>query len=145
MERKSDKVGGREKIFREVVEMGAEKFVNLTPHTITIIKENGEKVEIPSAGVARIKQTEEKIAEVNGITITKTSYGELEIPANLDLKGKLVIVSSLVAQASQKFLELGVKGVLVPNTGPTPLGAVRDADGRIVGVRSLILVAGSLD
>ena len=121
------------------------EFVNLTPHSITIIPEKGKKVEIPSMGIARLKQEEIPEGRIGDIPIVSTIYRDLEIPEGVDITGKWIIVSSVVAQgASQELLARGARGVLVPNTGPTPNGAVRDENGRIVGVRSLILVAGKL-
>ncbi len=120
-------------------------FVNLTPHNVTVLTENGE-MNIPSAGVARLQQKEEVCGQLGEIPVVRTQYGELQLPEGVDITGKHIIVSQLVAQgAADKLLARGAKSVLVPNTGPTPNGAVRDEQGRIKGVRSLVLVAGSLE
>jgi len=121
-----------------------ERFVNLTPHDIVVVGER--EITIPSAGVARLQQREEAVGTIGEIPVVKTAYGELQLPEGVEIDGKYVVVSALVAQgAADKLLELGAEAVFVPNTGPGPNGAVRDEKGRIVGVRSLILVAGSLD
>jgi len=118
--------------------------VNLTPHPITIITEKGE-ITIASSGVARLSQTEEKVGTIGEIPIVRSAYGELQLP-NVEIKGRYVIVSTLVAQgAASKLLEKGAKAIFVPNTGSSQLGAVRDEQGRIRGVKSLILVAGELE
>jgi hypothetical protein len=119
--------------------------VNLTPHSLSIYTQRGV-VEIPSAGVARLSQSEEQVGAIGEIPVVKTCYGELQLPEGVEIDGKYVVVSALVAQgAADQLLARGAKAVLVPNTGPTPNGAVRDEQGRIKGVRSLILVAGSLE
>ena len=121
------------------------EIINLTPHNVVVITKQGE-IAIPSSGVARLSQKEEVCGQIGDIPVVCTQYGELQLPEGVDITGKFVVVSALVAQgASDKLLELGAKAVLVPNTGPTELGAVRDEHGRIKGVRSLILVAGSLE
>jgi len=121
------------------------EIVNLTPHPLTLITDKGE-LSIPSSGVARLSQSEEQVGAIGSVPVVKTCYGELQLPEGVEIDGKYVVVSALVAQgAADKLLELGAKAVLVPNTGPTPNGAVRDESGRIKGVRSLILVAGSLE
>jgi hypothetical protein len=117
------------------------EFVNLTPHPVNIITEKSE-ITIPSSGVARLKQSECPEGKIGEIPIVRTLYGELELPPDVDINGKFVIVSNLVASvASQELLFRGAKAILVPNTGS---GAVRDEQGRICGVKSLILVAGEL-
>ena len=125
--------------------MVEERFINLTPHDVVIVVGDRE-ITIPSAGVARLQQRERVMGNVNGIPITQTEYGELQLPEGVELNGRYVVVSALVAQgAADRLLDLGAKAVFVPNTGPTEHGAVRDENGRIKGVRSLILVAGSLE
>jgi len=122
------------------------EILNLTPHPLTIYSEGGEEITVPSAGALRLQQREERCGQLGEIPVVRTQYGELELPEGVDITGKFVVVSTLVAQgAADKLLELGAKAVLVPNTGPTSYGAVRDETGRIKGVRSLILVAGSLE
>jgi len=125
--------------------MSVAEFVNLTPHPIVVVT-NGKEITIPSAGVARLQQREEVVGTTGEIPVVRVVYGELQLPEGVEIDGKYVIVSALVAQgAADRLLELGAKAVLVPNTGPTEHGAVRDENGRIKGVRSLILVAGSLE
>ena len=118
--------------------------INLTPHPLVLISESGEVI-IPSSGAARLSQSEEVCGQIGDVPVVCTQYGELQLP-DVDIAGKYVVVSQLVAQgAADQLLARGAKAVLVPNTGPTPNGAVRDEQGRIKGVRSLILVAGSLE
>jgi len=120
------------------------EIVNLTPHDLTVYVD-GKVISVPSSGAARLSQKEEVVGSLGEIPVTRTAYGELQLPEGVDIRDKYVVVSILVAQgAGDKLLELGAKAVFVPNTGPTGYGAVRDENGRIQGVKSLILVKGSL-
>jgi hypothetical protein len=109
--------------------MNGVKFVNLTPHEITIVR-GDEKIVIPPSGlVARVRATEEKVGEVDGIPVVVVNYGDVEnLPAPED--GTIYLVSQIVLGAVR-----GRSDVLAPNTGK---GAVRDAHGNVAGVTSLI-------
>ena len=106
------------------------EFVNLTPHEITLVREDGEVVKIPPSGqVARVKVEQEEIKKVAGIPVVRTKFGGVEglpEPEN----GKIFIVSSIVAQAAAK---LGRTDVVAPDTSPQ--GVIRDENGRIIGVK----------
>ncbi len=106
------------------------EIVNLTPHEITLVREDGEVMKIPPSGqVARVKVEQEVVNEINGISIVRTKFGDIEgLPEPQD--GKIFIVSSLVAQAAAK---LGRTDVVAPDTSPQ--GVIRDENGRIVGVK----------
>ncbi|GIV86608.1 MAG: hypothetical protein KatS3mg054_0637 [Chloroflexus sp.] len=108
-------------------------FVNLTPHTITIVH-NDAKIEIPPSGnVARVTSSMEVVGEINGIPVSRATYGSVEgLPAPQD--GTVYIVSSLVLSA----LAGSRPDVVAPDTSPT--GAVRDEAGRIVGVRGFQII-----
>jgi hypothetical protein len=104
------------------------KLINLTPHEITIISEEGDFRLTPSGEVARATSTTEVVGEVNGIEVVKSTFGSvtgLPEPA----EDTIYIVSLLVLQA----LKGQRTDVVGPDTGPE--SAVRDADGRIVGVK----------
>lgn len=105
------------------------EFVNLTPHPITLVRENGETTTIPPSGVvARVAVKREKIGELNGFPVHRSIFGEVEgLPEPQD--GVVYIVSFPVLQALQ-----GKRSdVVAPDT--TPQGAVRDENGQIIGVR----------
>jgi len=57
------------------------EFVNLTPHEIKIVGEDGEiKLVIPPSGkLARVSTKQVKVGEVNGIPIVKTEFGEVVV------------------------------------------------------------------
>ena len=109
--------------------------VNLTPHEINIYNDKNEKVlSIPSSGVARAKQTRELIGylELNGVKvpINISSYGEPEgLPEKS--RGTLYLVSPILLSSSARSDLVGV------DTGPG--SSVRDENGRILGVKNLLL------
>lgn len=104
------------------------EFVNLTPHTITIIKEDGENIIIaPSGIVARCKATNIAVGEINGVPVVKAVYGEVEgLPAPQE--DKYYLVSGFVMTALQGS---GRTDVLKPEE------FVRDENGVIIGCRKL--------
>jgi len=61
--------------------MESVKFVNLTPHEIKIVGEDGkEKLVIPPSGrVARVKTEQKVVGYLNGIPVVKTEFGEVMI------------------------------------------------------------------
>jgi hypothetical protein len=95
--------------------------LNLTPHEITLC---GKK--LPSSGVARVAQTTQQVAEINGIPVNKLSFGQvMGLPE--ERKDTIYIVSRIVAEA--------VKGqrndvFIVDKT-------VRNEQGQIVGCEAL--------
>lgn len=105
-------------------------FVNLTPHDITIIDEDGNAWVIPKSGVvARCETTTVVVGRRGGIPITKTVFGDVvDMPAKRS--GVYFIVSRIVAEAlrNHRF------DVYVPNE------SVRDESGAIIGCRSLAMV-----
>jgi hypothetical protein len=115
------------------------KLVNLTPHEVTVFIDSSNTLKIPPSGqVARVQSTEELVGYVNGISVYKTIYGEVQgLPEPQE--DTIYIVSQVVLQALK---EKGIKrdDVLAPNTGPSQNGAVRDQQGRIIGVRSFIVL-----
>lgn len=98
---------------------------NLTPHSIVVILSDDIRYVItPSDTVARCTATTETIGEVNGIPLTKTSYGEVYgLPSPRD--NTIYIVSSVVAQALPNRDDL-----FIPNE------IVRDANGKVIGCKS---------
>ncbi|MCI4407531.1 MAG: hypothetical protein JHC26_00430 [Thermofilum sp.] len=116
------------------------KIKNLTPHELVILDENNNVIaRIPPSGVvARVQSREELIGYINGIPIFKTVYGNIE---NLpDPEPGVVYAVSIVVLTALK--EKGIKrtDVISPNTNPSRFGAVRDAQGRIIGVKSFIVL-----
>ena len=112
------------------------KLVNLTPHAINIVKEDGTSVlNVPSSGLARCKATTVRVGyvtvDINNKTIqipqTKTVFGEVYgLPE--ETEGTIYVVSRVVAEAT------GRSDLRVPNE------SVRNSDGAIVGCLSLGII-----
>lgn len=103
------------------------QFINLTPHSISIRNEAGEEIlSLPPSGqVARVAEQRENLGLLEGIEVTRASYGEIEgLPE--PRPGVAYIVSGMVLAACQDRADVFAPGV-----------AVRDAEGRIVGARGL--------
>jgi len=114
-------------------------FVNLTPHEVVVYAADGSVLKIPPSGrVARVTARETQVGTINNIPLIKVEYGDVEgLPEPKE--NTIYIVSLLVIQA---LTARGVQrsDVVAPNTGPGPHGAVRDSEGRIIGVRSFIVL-----
>ena len=99
--------------------------VNMTPHPLNIIVGDTTLTLDPSGVVPRVASENIKVAD--GIVTTK--LGDVDgLPDQVP--GKLLVVSALVRMALPDRDDL-----VGPDTSPQ--GAVRDADGRIVGVRGI--------
>lgn len=98
---------------------------NLTPHAINIITPNGV-IDVPASGaVARCSQKEVIIGEINGITVTRQTFGEV-VGLPVEQEDTIFIVSRLVAAACPQRKDLVIPGPLV-----------RDDEGRPVGCNGL--------
>lgn len=106
---------------------------NLTPHGLSVHLPDGTVREIPAEGATpRLAEITATADPVDGIPVVSTTFGEVVgWPTDL-AEGDVMIVNSLIGDAVAERL-----GIIVysPDTGPT--SAVRDAAGRIVGVRRL--------
>ena len=103
------------------------KFINLTPHSINFINNDGiiTKTVEPSGELARLTTNTVTTGEYDGIPVTETVYGEIQgLPD--PVPNTIYIVSSLVAQRVPERQD-----VFIPNE------SVRDDSGRIIGCRSL--------
>ena len=112
-----------------------EKIVNLTPHTINLCGEDGSvKMSInPSEKIARVSQdtqvVDQIISDGIGVIVTETVFGQVEnLPEPKE--GVIYLVSRLVKSRVPHRND-----VLVPDTSSE--SAVRDSEGRIVGVKRL--------
>ena len=116
------------------------KLVNLTPHEVVVLDDaNNIVLRVPPSGkVARVATKEELVGTVNGVPVFRTTYGAIEGLPEPE-PGTVYIVSLLVLQALQAH-KIKRDDVVAPNTSPTPNGAVRDAQGRIIGVRSFVVL-----
>lgn len=104
------------------------KFINLTPHDITIVKEGGNIVIPASGNVARVETIKDTVGYIDGIPIHKTRFGEVVgLPDPAD--DTMCIVSLATAKAAS-----GRRDLVVTDD------AVRDNNGRIIGCRALAMI-----
>lgn len=104
--------------------------INLTPHRINIVDEEGNVVKIfESSGVARAAQNDVQIGMLEGIPIIETKFGEpVDLPEYN--QGTYYIVSALTAKAAS-LSGRSTRDLLL--TGKT----VRNSDGQIIGCQAL--------
>ena len=102
--------------------------LNLTPHPLTLVGENGTLEVPPSGQVARLAVTRTALApvEVDGVTlpVSRSTLGDIVgLPA--PEPGVLLVVSALVAEAA------GRADVMSPGE------LIRDTTGAVIGARGL--------
>lgn len=82
------------------------KYVNLTPHTVSVITEYGPNVNFPPSGdVAQVSVIRNCIARVNGIQFYEAEYGPingLPVPS----EGVSYIVSGLVRSRCRNRIDV---------------------------------------
>ena len=100
-------------------------FVNLTPHVLNIIEEDGSVYTLPASGqVARIETTRNVAYVMDGIEIFETVYGQVTgLPERQP--DTAYIVSALVAQAAKR------------SDVYSPGELVRNEAGQVIGCRGL--------
>jgi len=100
------------------------QFVNLTPHSITLLRAGRpDEVIPPSGAVARVTFDEIECPAIGGVRTVKRVLGEV---TGLPLAGGPYIVSGMVASACPRHDVF------------SPGDLVRDDEGRVIGCRSLI-------
>lgn len=103
-------------------------YVNLTPHSVTLV-EGDTTTTLTSSGLARVASIPGQ--PIGGILYSAPAFGEVEgLPD--PQPGTLYIVSALVAGRC-----VGRADVFSPGTGPND-GAIRDEKGLIKAVTRLI-------
>lgn len=108
------------------------KIINLTPHTVNIVKDGNIKAAFPSEGIARASQTAEHVGELDGIELVSMKFGATkDLPAPED--GVYYIVSVITANAARA--EGRTTSDLLITADP-----VRDDSGRIIGCERFALV-----
>lgn len=114
--------------------METTQLVNLTPHTINLVAEDGTQLlSLESQGIARVASTTEVVGQlqVGEVVVpqTHTTFGEVEgLPEQT--AGVGYIVSNMIISA---LAQQGVRR----NDLFTPGMQVRDDQGRVIGCRSL--------
>lgn len=102
-------------------------FINLTPHAISFLNNDGNIIKVVEASgkLARLTTKTITVDDFDGVPVTETVYGEVEgLPD--PIPNTIFIVSSLVAQRVPERQD-----VFIPNE------SVRDDAGRIIGCKSL--------
>lgn len=99
------------------------KFINCTPHPITVVAKDGTVILALPKGeiVPRLAQSTKIVDTVGGIDIAETQFGELENMPN-PADGVVYVVSRLVLSAA-----VGRTDLVVPNE------LARDGNGNILG------------
>lgn len=97
-------------------------FINLNPHKVDIIKEDGTVLTVPPSGiVARCSQNETVLDIRDSVKITRQEFGDVvNLPESKD--GVLYIVSRLVAAARPDRKDLVCPGPLVRGDDGQPIG-----------------------
>lgn len=99
-------------------------FVNLTPHAINILNDQGQEILVvpPSGTVARCQQREEVLFVIDGISITHQVFTDEVQNVPEPQEGTMFIVSRLVASALPDRRDLMIPGPLVRNDQGQPIG-----------------------
>lgn len=108
------------------------RLVNLTPHPVTLLVGDRTLMIPPEPTPARCSETRSVVGtvEVDGleVPVTRVGFGQVQgLPAPRE--GVLYVVSRMVAEACRDRADLVI-----------PDDLVRDAEGRIIGARSLARV-----
>lgn len=110
------------------------KFVNLTPHALSLYTTEGVR-DIPASGrLCRVKTRPEFLQVVDGMPVYTDAFDGIEDLPDPEV-GIVFLVSGLVLTAMK---DAGIKrsDVLAPGTGPLD-GAIRDHTNRVTGVTRL--------
>ena len=101
------------------------KFVNLTPHEVSILTEKEEPMVLKSEGIARLKEQQKLVKVEDGVKLFHTEYLETE---NLPQPSEntIYIVSMLVAQQHADRKDLAY-----------PARLIRDEKGVVIGCEGL--------
>ena len=106
-------------------------FINCTPHTIRVVRENGEVIEIAPSGITvRVNTVQEIVRDIDGIPVVATRFTDVQLPEPQEKT--ICIVSTVTLQACR---ELGIQrdDLVAPDTGPQSV--IRDENGQVVGIR----------
>jgi len=107
--------------------------INLTPHTVNICNDEGAVVRsFPSKGIARATQISEPAGSLDGIELTRMTFGETyDLPS--PAPDTYYVVSVITASAA-KDQGRSTDDLLIT------ADPVRDDNGKILGCKSFALV-----
>jgi hypothetical protein len=100
------------------------KFINLTPHDVTVINNNNKRTFHRDGTIARVSQISPTVVEVvDGVTISVVRFGDVVgLPQPVD--GVKFIVSVLVKSACPNRTDL-----------VSPGDQIRDENGNVIGCK----------
>lgn len=100
------------------------RLVNLTAHPVRLVGPSGV-VELPSAGLARVRERSRVVGSLGGVDLVETDFGDVEgLPEPQD--GVTFVVSRFLALARPDRADLVFPSV-----------ELRDDEGRIIGAAAL--------
>jgi len=107
--------------------------INLTPHAINVMDKEGNVIASfpPSGTVARAATITEQLADLDGVPVLRQAFGAVEGLSDPQ-PDTIYLVSMVVGQA------IGHTRTDIYGPDTSPAGAVRDAEGRIIGTRQLV-------
>ena len=130
------------------------KFINLTPHSITLFVDGDEKIEIPSDGILRVKEERKPVEDdpiLETVQYGSIVIGDIEFDNEHDLYGylkekylsgkektRVYVIISLPALMSFKAKRFAREYYPLHMVAPDTSRAVRDEQGRIIGVKGFI-------
>ena len=113
---------------------GVVRFINVTPHPVIIIRQQGNLIIPPSGYLVRVSETTSKVSEVVGIDVMKFEFGEVVMPAEVikeyekDPENTYLVAGRITADAlATQSTGIEPSHVLIPS------GIVRDTNGNVVG------------
>jgi len=115
-----------------------QKLINLTPHTINIVSQEGKEFNIPPSGqvlrvAQRLSQTAPLFLEAGKVdTWAFEGFEEVKLPPQEEGKIYLVSLPTLIALKAQGVRRIDI---VAPDTGR---GAIRNDKGQVVAVRRLL-------
>ena len=128
-------------------------FINMTPHEVTLVGEDDTIQAIPPSGIVlRRTSTVEHVSTVDGVRLYRERLTDvsredvqnalLDAPADADA---IVLIVSRVCADAPGLVETAEEftrrhGTIVLVTVPATGQAIRDSEGRIVGVPGLVVV-----
>ena len=102
--------------------------INLTPHALHLLREDGTTLDLPSEGEVRVRSEKTIAGEISGLTIYKEVLLGIEGLPEPE-SGVAYIVSRLVAAKITGRDDIFVPGDLI-----------RDDQGRVIGARGLAVL-----
>lgn len=96
-------------------------FINLTPHVINIVLEDGSTLNVAASGnIARVETAIASAGFVGGVPTYRRTFGKV-VGLPEAAEGTVLIVSALVAQAAPRA-DVYSPGELVRGEGGQPIG-----------------------